>query len=189
MSRLYGRMIALVIGATFAASCAAVPTGEAQQTIASPPDLRTPPPVIYLADNLEEPKQLGWCIDTVGRGESDHLHAHSCKPGTGDDVRFSYDRASGLIRSVPYNSQCAEYSDPENETVPFGLVDCDAENPAQQFDYAPESMEIRYRNAPNLCMTVAAIAQQAGPFVSRALKMETCNGVENKYKQWQILTD
>ena len=54
-------------------------TGEA-----APPELQTPAPVIYLADNLDEQDKLGWCIDTVGQGLSDRLHAHSCKPHGGD---------------------------------------------------------------------------------------------------------
>ena len=34
----------------------------------APPDLKTPTPVVYLADNLDEQDNLGFCIDTVGRG-------------------------------------------------------------------------------------------------------------------------
>ena len=37
---------------------------------ADPPAIRTPAPVIYLADNLDEQDKLGWCIDTKGRGFS-----------------------------------------------------------------------------------------------------------------------
>ena len=43
----------------------------------APPDLKTPTPVIYLADNLDEQDNLGFCIDTVGRGFAERLHAHS----------------------------------------------------------------------------------------------------------------
>ena len=31
---------------------------------AAPPALQTPEPAIYLADNLDEKDNLGWCIDT-----------------------------------------------------------------------------------------------------------------------------
>ena len=47
-------------------------------TKAEPPILQTPAPVIFLADNLDEPDHLGFCIDTVGRGKSDRIHVHSC---------------------------------------------------------------------------------------------------------------
>ena len=50
----------------------------AAAVIAAPPDLRTPAPVIHLADNLDEADDLGWCIDTIGRGLSDRLHAQRC---------------------------------------------------------------------------------------------------------------
>ena len=43
---------------------------------ALPPELQTAAPVIYLADNLDERSNLGWCIDTVGRGFGDQLQAH-----------------------------------------------------------------------------------------------------------------
>ncbi|MBT0955819.1 hypothetical protein IV417_00350 [Alphaproteobacteria bacterium KMM 3653] len=80
--------------------------------------------MIHLADNLNEKAKLGWCIDTVGRGLSDQLHAHSCKP-TGDDVLFSY-AENGVISSATYEGKCMAYSAPENAERPFGLVDCDA---------------------------------------------------------------
>lgn len=49
-----------------------------------------------LSDNLDEPNGYGFCIDTYGRGQSDLLQTHSCKPheanddGGGSDVRFKY---------------------------------------------------------------------------------------------------
>ena len=67
---------------------------------AAPPELQTPAPVIYLADNLDEQDKLGWCIDTVGRGLFDRLHAHSCKPH-GGDVQFKFDAASGHCSPPP----------------------------------------------------------------------------------------
>ena len=73
---------------------------------AAPPDLRTPAPVIYLADNLDEQDGLGWCIDTRGRGFSDRLHAHSCKP-RGGDVQFRYDEAARRIASATFAGKCA----------------------------------------------------------------------------------
>lgn len=175
--------------AALAASCAASTMDEAETSAVSAPNVQTQPPVIHLADNLGEPDQLGWCVDTVGRGESDQLHAHTCKPSEGDDVRFSYDPALAQIRSASYENQCAEYSAPENETIPFGLLDCDPDNIAQQFDYVAESQEIQYRGDPSLCMTVAEAINPAGPFVSRSLLIQPCAEVEASHKQWQILAE
>ena len=58
-------------------------------SMAEAPDIQTKGTVIYLADNFNEEAKLGWCIDTQGRGFSDKLHAHSCKP-TGGDTQFSF---------------------------------------------------------------------------------------------------
>ncbi|NRB29925.1 MAG: hypothetical protein HRU27_04945, partial [Rhizobiaceae bacterium] len=81
---------ALFTGFALFTSVAGVPA------LAADPDLKTPSPVIYLADNLDEKDNLGWCIDTVGRGLSDRLHAHSCKP-RGGDVQFKFDAQTGQI--------------------------------------------------------------------------------------------
>lgn len=83
-------------------------------------------PVIYLADNLDEQDQLGWCIDTLGRGFQEKLQTHSCKPASegGTDTQFSYDANSGQIRSVPYKGKCMTFAEPDHETVPFHLLDC-----------------------------------------------------------------
>ena len=70
-------------------------------TQSNPPILQTPSPVIYLADNLDEQDQLGYCIDTRGRDFNEELHAHSCKP-KGGDVQFSYNKETLQICSVEF---------------------------------------------------------------------------------------
>ena len=71
------------------------------------PQIRTPLPVIYLEDNLDEKDNLGYCIDTVGRGFAEKLHAHSCKP-RGGDVQFKYDNDEKRIQSATFEGKCAE---------------------------------------------------------------------------------
>ena len=73
--------------------------------LAASPNLQTPSPVIYLADNLDEERNLGYCLDTRGRGFSERMHAHSCKP-RGGDVQFIYQRESSQIRSATFDSKC-----------------------------------------------------------------------------------
>ena len=85
----------------------------------APPDLQTPAPVIYLADNLDEQDNLGFCIDTVGRGFSERLHAHSCKP-RGGDVQFDYDRRR--IVSATYAGKCATLQAPAAAGVSLGIA-------------------------------------------------------------------
>jgi len=180
------------VNPTDSAEDSAVSTASSTGAVTSnEPNVQTEPPVIYLADNLDEKDNLGWCIDTVGRGQSDRLHAHSCKP-TGNspqssDVRFSYDAPSGQIKSVAFDNQCMIIADATNVEIQFGLTDCDEANVAQQFTYDDSSSEIRPRDDATLCLTVARESRTAGPFMSRDLKLETCGEVPEEYKRWIIL--
>jgi hypothetical protein len=152
---------------------------------AEAPSLQTDGPVIHLADNLDEEASLGWCIDTEGRGLSDQLHAHSCKP-EGDDVLFTYVPETGMIASATYDGLCMAYNDPENAENPFGLVSCDEGDPAQQFVYNDASMEMRLASDPAQCVTVAEIIDDAGPYQSRDLILAPCGALEASLKQWVI---
>ena len=149
------------------------------------PAIQTNPPIIYLKDNLDEKDQLGWCFDTKGRGLTDQLHAHSCKPA-GDDVLFSYDNVSGQIRSATYENKCAQIlvEDPE---VDFGLLDCDGQRSDQQFDYNAETSEFHPRDKADLCIAVGDASAAAGPYMSRALLLSSCDEVAPSLKQWTIL--
>ncbi|GAM67021.1 hypothetical protein JCM19236_3351 [Vibrio sp. JCM 19236] len=142
---------------------------------ASAPDLKSATPVIYLADNLEEKDNLGWCIDTDGRGFSELLQAHSCKPAAEEplDTQFRYIIETGQIRSVPYANKCMTLSDPENLTHPFGLLDCVQGQKSQQFVYDADSMEIRIHSDLSKCVLVAEEAIIAGPYMSRDLSSLT----------------
>ncbi len=152
---------------------------------AAPPDLQTPAPVIYLADNLDEQDRLGWCIDTVGRGYGERLHAHSCKP-RGGDVQFRYDEAARRIASATFKGKCAALLKPAAAGVTLGLLDC-AENAAPQvFDYDAASMEFRPGGDPTLCLVAGAASRSAGPYMSRDLALAPCASTGAKFKQWRI---
>ena len=103
---------------------------------AEAPLLQSGTPVIYLAENLDEKEQLGWCIDTRGRGFAETLHAHSCKPAgrTAKDTQFSYDAESGQIRSVAFEEKCMAFSDPENKVQPSAFsIACPARRHRNSF--------------------------------------------------------
>ena len=152
--------------------------------LAAPPKLLTPAPVIYLADNLDEQEQLGWCIDTRGRGFSDRLHAHSCKK-RGGDVQFSYTKKTGLIKSASFKNKCLARLSLNLETR-FGLLDCDASSDLQRFNYINSTKEFRPKNQDTSCIAVGKISRKAGPFMSRNLFLAECNLTEPKYKEWLI---
>ena len=152
---------------------------------AAPPDLKTPEPVIYLADNLDEKDNLGWCIDTVGRGLSERLHAHSCKP-RGGDVQFRYNDDTRQIMSATYIGKCATLSTEATEGASFGLVDCDNSSPLQLFNYDRQTFEFRPQENEKLCLAVGSASRTAGPFMSRNLILALVRSTETKYKQWRI---
>ena len=86
--------------------------------------------------------KLGWCIDTVGRGLSDKLHAHSCKP-QGGDVQFSYNEDSLQIDSATYENKCAVIDGEvkAGTTLGLGLVECDTEAAEHQFVFGSRSRD------------------------------------------------
>lgn len=156
-----------------------------QSSFAQAPAVQTEGPVIYLADNLGEEAMLGWCIDTDGKGLSDQLQAHSCKP-EGADVLFSFAPDTGTIKSVTYEGLCMAFSDPENTLNPFGLITCDDADPAQRFTYDSASMQIHLAADAAQCVTVAATIDDAGPYQSRDLILAACDDLDPSFKQWVI---
>ncbi|MEP2802439.1 MAG: RICIN domain-containing protein [Alphaproteobacteria bacterium] len=152
---------------------------------ATPPNLQTPGPVIYLVDNLDEKNQLGWCIDTLGRGFSEQLQVHSCKP-QGGDVQFYHDPASGHIASAEFEGKCATLIGSSDINVPFGLHDCKASNKDQAFVYDPESKEFHPSYDEKLCLAAGAESRTAGPFMSRDLQLQPCMSVASKLRRWIV---
>lgn len=151
-------------------------------TLAAVPALKTPSPVIFLSDNLDEPDNLGWCIDTLGRGYAENLQAHSCKP-QGGDVQFGYDSVSKTIYSVAFEGKCMSQN-PEGKDIVFGLVDCDTSSPNLQFDYNQTTGYIMPVNDSELCVAVGADYRSAGPFSSRDLLFLPCAETDPIRIQW-----
>ena len=149
---------------------------------AEAPNLRTPSPVIYLVDNQDEADKLGWCIDTIGRGFAEQLHAHSCKP-RGGDVQFSFDPQTMQIKSVAFEAKCVELG-PVNE--PLRLLDCSSAA-TQQFNYSTSTGRITPVENPDICLTVGEQSRSAGPYMSRDLRFQLCDG-ELAYRQaWVVV--
>ena len=171
-----------LLGSGLAVAALLVFAGEAN---ADPPDLRTPAPVIHLADNLDEVDGLGWCIDTIGRGLSDSLHAHSCTP-RGGDVQFRFVETIGQIMSVAFEGKCMANLHPDDPSEPLGLVDCDPTNRAQRFIYDPESMTFRPSEDATMCLSVAADSRSAGPFMARNLRFSECSEALGRFQQWIV---
>ena len=158
--------------------------------LADAPVLQNSGPIIYLADNLDEKDQLGWCIDTLGRGQSDAIQAHSCKPDSTDsrnrDVLFTYDEASGRIAHAEYEGVCLTVNDEGAETE-LGLLACSETAASQAFSYDTATLEIHPAGDASLCLTAGAESRQAGPYMSRSLGLEPCADVDATLRSWSIL--
>lgn len=157
---------------------------------AEAPVLQTKAPFIYLSDNLDEKDKLGWCIDTVGRGFNEKLHAHSCKPAKGDtpsDVQFSYNGSTGQINSVAFANKCMDLNTQDNKSTPFGLVDCTSSE-SQQFIYYGSKGQFRLASDLSQCVAVSSSSKSAGPFMSRDLIVANCDTTEAIYTTWSMTT-
>jgi len=154
--------------------------------LAVSPNLQTPSPVIYLADNLDEERNLGYCLDTRGRGFSERMHAHSCKP-RGGDVQFVYQRDSSQIRSATFDGKCIVVLGEAAAGSRFGLVDCSNKDKLQSFYYDKATLEFRPSMNKTLCVSVGKESRRAGPFMARYLRLSICQSTKPKYKQWVIL--
>lgn len=153
--------------------------------IAAPPELQTPEPVIYLADNMDEQEALGWCIDTLGRGWSEQLHTHSCKP-EGGDVQFAYDSEARRIVSVEFPGKCATLNESADAEVAFDLLDCAATSATQSFNYDAEALEFTLEGDRDLCLAAGAESRTAGPYMARDLELAPCATTEAALKQWIV---
>jgi hypothetical protein len=152
---------------------------------AAPPALQTPEPVIYLADNLDEKDNLGWCIDTLGRGWSEQLQTHSCKP-QGGDVQFFYNVETSQIASVEFAGKCATLHETAAAGVTFDLLDCSPTSAEQLFTYSADSSEFSPGSDRSLCVAAGAGSAAAGPFMSRKLELAPCVSTDARLKQWVI---
>ena len=151
----------------------------------SKPQIRTPLPVIYLDGNLDEKDNLGYCIDTAGRGFAEKLHAHSCKP-RGGDVQFKYDEDEKRIQSATFEGKCAEVIEEIKDGSRLGLFDCSSNSSLQRFDYDLNPKEFRPGLNENLCLAVAEKSRKAGPFMARNLRIYICDETKDKFKRWVI---
>ena len=132
------------------------------------PSIQSPDPIIYLADNLDEQDKLGFCIDTDGKGFSDSLQVHSCKPN-GDDVLFYYDEKTQQICSATYPGFSAAMIDGPKVGMMINLVKSDPESSEQKFIYNKESGEFRPKANTKLCFAAGNESDDAGPYMSRTL--------------------
>ncbi len=154
-------------------------------------------PYIVLSDNLDEPNKYGFCIDTLSRGKTDLMQTHSCKPSKpGDlkseksnrdnDTRFMYIPDRKQIESFAFKGFCMQALIAAETTV-FALLEC-SDHPRQRFIYSEEDKTIRLDEDRSRCLSVASKTVPAGPWVKRALRLETCENTDTSLRRWNVVT-
>ncbi len=152
------------------------------------PIIQSPTPLIYLADNLDEQDQLGWCIDTQGNGFNENLHTHSCKP-TGGDVQFIYNEETLQICSVEFAGFCIEMLGGPLEGMSLNLVESNTDSSDQKFIYDENSGEFNPETDTNLCLTAGDTSGVAGIYMFRSLTLELSSETEESLKKWVIVNN
>jgi len=149
------------------------------------PDIQSPEPIIYLADNLDEQDKLGYCLDTKNRGFNDSLHVHSCKP-SGEDVLFYYDEETQQICSATYPGFCAAMVSGPKTGMTISLIESDPQSSEQKFIYNKENGEFRPEEDTSLCLAAGSESDDAGPYMSRALSLQPSESIDKSLKTWII---
>ena len=134
-------------------------------------------------------------MDTYGRGQTDLMQTHTCKPAnegaardsSGHDTRFDYNTETQQVMSYAFQGYCMQALIASDVTV-FALLEC-SDHPRQKFAYNAQDKTIRLAEDQNRCVTVASETVPAGPWVKRPLQLETCDEVDNSLKQWRVVTE
>ena len=153
---------------------------------AAPTSTKTPPPYISLTDNVDEPKNVGWCLDLQGWGTSiefTDMQVHSCKDD-GGDVNFFPE--NGMIKgAVDAATHCVKAQNVFGGAVMTGssldAPTCDATDPLQKFVYCTDGT---MRIQEDQCLVAGATIQEAGSWSARDLTIEKCEKVTALLRQW-----
>ena len=183
-----------------ATACAqeATPPSSATSTPTSAiiaPNVPSDAPYIVLSANHDEPNGYGFCLDTYGRGQTDLMQTHTCKPAkegadrdySGHDTRFEYNAETQQVMSYPFKGYCMQALIASDVTV-FALLKCN-NHPRQKFAYKADDKTMRLAEDQNRCVTVTSETVPAGPWVKRPLQLETCEEVDTSLKQWTIASE
>lgn len=162
---------------------------------ADAPEVPTAAPYIVLSDNLDEPNGYGFCIDTLGAGQTDLMQTHSCKPHKDDqprdyagfDTRFIYNSSTGQVESYPFEGVCMQALIANAVTV-FALLEC-SDSPRQSFIYDDTDKTLRLSEDKERCVSVSSETEAAGPWVKRSLTLQNCEEVDASLKQWSVIPE
>lgn len=159
-------------------------------------------PSVSVTSDLDEPQQLGFCIDIYGSGSSmecDNMQTNSCKE-SGDDAQFEYHSPTKSLRAVNYDANCDQISASSTESrgcikvnddnivdgATLGLDECDESMDSQIFTAVESNGNFELHIGANFCLVVSDTTRPAGPGVARDLMISTCDSVPEELKTWTI---
>ena len=177
-------------------SVVAVSTILSIAALAAPPEVPSLPPYIVLSDNLDEPNDYGFCIDTMSRGLNDLMQSHTCKPARegaernspDNDVRFMYNADTMQVASYAYEGLCMQALLASGRDTVFALLEC-SDAPRQKFVYNQDDKTLRLEEDQARCVGVVSETASAGPWVARGMVLASCEELEDSLKQWTVVSE
>ena len=152
-------------------------------------------PYLRLLDNLQEPVNLGFCIDLKGwPGQFTDAQLHSCKPTDGPAGGDSDQQFVPRNGAIVGRADAAGYCLQARSAVAGSRVDvpkCDATEAKQRFDWSEGQLRL---HKTSLCLVASASLRQAscggtcGNFKARNLRIETCASTPKMLKTWSVVT-
>lgn len=165
---------------------------------ADPPPVATNIPtstaagLLRLADNLDDPQ--GYCVDVAGFGANIRLdaplQAHTCKPGSGDQMFTPIALADGGGIGLVEYDRCLAAAMAESGAE-VNVDRCDGGTVNQRFSLNEDGrVQLASPDGPMLCLGIAdGMGEPAGGrnHLRRDLLLYDCDGAEPALITWELL--
>ena len=146
-----------------------------------------PRPSVQLIDNLDEPNELGFCIDLVGWGQSvklDKVQMHSCKE---DGKRFNdelfYPVNNSIIAYGDGQGRCLKPISPDVGSQ-FTTAICDLGDLQQSICWMADGT-LRLQSDEMKCLvSTNEDNRDANSYKARDLTVALCDTTLGKHKLW-----
>lgn len=148
-------------------------------------------PYLRLADNLDEPKALGFCVDLKGWNPPTFVNAqtHSCKPSSGNaggGTDEEFEPLDGAVRGrADAAGRCLQA---KSATAGAGLdvPTCDSAEALQSFTWDDSAGTLSLGGGGGLCLAAGATLRQANSYWARDLQLSDCATTDAKLLTWRV---
>ena len=162
---------------------------------ADAPQVPSQAPYIVLNENHDEPSGYGFCMDTLGAGQSDLMHTHTCKPANtdeprsyeGNDTRFEYHAETMQVESYPFEGYCMQVLR-SNTAAEFALLEC-SDHPRQQFVYNEADQDLRLEYYFRSTRRHGAARGRPFPRAAQSATRQACDELVASLKQCTVVAE